>query len=163
MVSQLIHFGEAVLALVGYAQHFLAFLGGQEFAVLVEQLQRIPLFWIVAGGKYQATASILHSHCYLGSRGRSGADIDHVEAHAHQCSYNHINHHRAGDAGIMAYNDGAVGYRGGTVNEGGVCCRIFYNIYRRKCFAGTAADSAAYTGNGFYKGHNWVKYGLFRY
>ena len=56
----------------------------------------------------------------------------------------------------MSHDYGAVGQRGGTIYKCSVCCRVFYNVYRRKCFTGTAADGAAYTGDGFYKGHNWL-------
>ena len=124
--------------------------------MFVEQLQCIPLLGIVAGGKYQSSAGIFHSYRQFGGGCRCGTDIDNIEAHAHQSTYNNVNHHRAGDAGIMSHDYGAVGQRGGTIYKCSVCCRVFYNVYRRKCFTGTAADGAAYTGDGFYKGHNWL-------
>lgn len=93
--------------------------------MFVEQLQCIPLLGIVAGGKYQSAAGIFHSYRQFGGGCRCGTDIDNIEAHAHQSTYNNVNHHRAGDAGIMSHDYGAVGQRGGTIYKCSVCCRVF--------------------------------------
>ena len=53
----------------GNAQHLVAFLGVEELSVAVEQLERVPVTGIVAGGDDDTTFSAFACNCYLGGGG----------------------------------------------------------------------------------------------
>ena len=86
----------------GDAEHLVAFSGIEELAAGVEQLQGVPHAGIVAGCDDDAAASAFHGDGNFGGGCRGEADVDHVEAHAHERAADHILHHRAGDACVSA-------------------------------------------------------------
>ena len=76
-------------------QHLVAVGSSEELALAVEQLQGIPLAGIVRGCDDDAAVGTAHAHGQLGGRCRGIADVNDVEAHAHQGAANNVAHHGA--------------------------------------------------------------------
>ena len=86
-------------------QHLITVVFRQEFALLIQQFQRIPVAWIVARRDDNATGCLRHAHSQLGCRRGSQADVDYIIAHSHQCTTYNILYHFARNAGIATYNN----------------------------------------------------------
>ena len=84
-------------------QNLITFCRIQEFTMLIQQLQGIPLSRIMAGCQNDTTTCTFHSYCKFCSRSRSQSDIYYIESHSHQRSANHIFHHLTRDTRITAY------------------------------------------------------------
>ena len=95
VAAQLIHFGVGELFGFGDAEHFVALLLVEEFAMLVQQFQGVPLTGIMRGGQDDTTTSTLHHHSQFCGRRRGQVDIYHVPAHTHQGTYYDVLHHLA--------------------------------------------------------------------
>src|SRR5690242_14683512 len=80
MTADLIDTGKLEFFFVGKTKHFGSVGCGNEFTFLVEKLQCIPLGWIMAGSKNDATTGLLdHDGQFCGWCGRQ-SNINHVEA-----------------------------------------------------------------------------------
>ena len=72
----------------------------------------------MAGGNYDAATSAFHCDSNL-CGGRCGeADVNHVEAHAHERAADHILDHWARDACVATDNNFVTLYRCGATDEG---------------------------------------------
>ena len=88
----------------GDAEHLVSLGLVEEFALLVEKLQRVPHTGVMAGGDDNAAACTLHGHSNLGGGGRGQTDVDHIETHAHQGSAHHILDHLTTDTCITTHH-----------------------------------------------------------
>lgn len=62
--------------LLRHGEHGVAVGLGEELALVVEQLERVPLARVVAGGDDDATCSMTHTYGQFGGRGRGKPDIE---------------------------------------------------------------------------------------
>ena len=103
------------------AEHLVTFFFVEELTLCVEQLQGIPHTGIMTGGDDDTAACAFHCDGNFCGGCGSEADVDNVEAHAHECAANHILDHRPGDACVATDHDFIALYRRGATNKGCVC------------------------------------------
>ena len=143
IIAQMVDVGIVEVALVGQAHHLGCLFGGQELALLVEELQGVPLAGVVAGGDDDAAAGFLHRHGKL-RRGRRGQpDVENVEAHAEQRTAHHVRYHFTGDTGITAHDYLARIALFHAVAQGGVCRHRFDDVERIEGVSRLTSDGAA--------------------
>ena len=140
----------------GRLQHLRAILRREEFTLVVEQLQRIPLTGIMTGRDDDAAIGSGHRHGQFGGRCRSQSDVHHVETHAHERAAYDVLHHLARDASVATYNDFVAAARRMFANERGVGRREFHNVERVERIARCSADSSADAGNRFNQCHDGI-------
>ena len=79
----------------GQTQHFFTLGIGQELAVVVEQLERIPLLGIMGSGDDDTATSVLAHDSQFGGRRSGQTDIHDIKAHARECTHNSVEDHAA--------------------------------------------------------------------
>ena len=154
VAAQVVHVGEGEVAVVGQAHHLRGFCGGQELALLVEELEGVPLAGVMAGGDDDTAAGTLHGDGELGGRRGGQTDVEHVEAHTHQRTADHVRHHLARDTCVAAYDDFTAIGAHQTLAQAGVGRYGFGDVDGVEGVARLTADGTAETGNGFDKGHS---------
>ena len=148
-VSELVDGDEVEIAAVGYLQYLIAFGRGKELPLGVQQLQRVPLAGVVAGGDDDSAVGSGEAHRKFGGGGRRKPASDHVEAAGYQSAADQLLHHRAADARVPAHDDlEAAAFRSGVPAQAlAVCvCELDY-IHRRESFAAGPAYGSAYARN----------------
>ena len=117
----------------------------EELALLVEELEGIPLARVMAGCKDNTATCLRHGYCYLCGRSGGQADVYHVKAHTLQrAAYYHVDH-VAGDTGITPKDDGIAGKVGYSAALNGVGCYNLYDVKRGERLIYLAADGTADT------------------
>ena len=106
VMPQVLHVGIFEVLLLGNLQHLGAVLRRQELTLAVQQLQGVPLTWVVRGGDDDATVGTQPLNSQLRRRRGGEADVHHVVAHAHDGATHHIIDHHTRDAGVAADNNG---------------------------------------------------------
>ena len=87
------------------AEHFGTVGSGEELALVVEQLQGVPLAGVVRGGDDDAAVSLSHAYGELGRRCGGVADVDDIVAHTHKGAYDDVADHEAGDSAVATDDD----------------------------------------------------------
>ena len=154
--AQVVDLGEGELLGGGEVQDGLAFHRGEELALVVQELEGVPLARVVAGGQDDAAVGLREQDGHLGGRGGGEAALDDVDAAAHQGAHDELFHHVARQPGVFAYDDFvplAVRLRLPLGEGGGVRRGEFDDIDRGEGVARSATDGAADAGNGFDQGH----------
>ena len=105
ILSEVLYVGILKVFVLGNGEHFATVGCGEELALLVEQLQRVPLTRIVTGGDDDAAVGTTHAHGQLCGRCGGVAYVEHIIAHAHQCAAHHLTHHGTRDAPVAAYDN----------------------------------------------------------
>ena len=93
VVTEFVYFGIYKILSFSNVQYFIAIFLGKELSLAVEQLECIPLSWVVAGGNNYATGRFRHYHSQLRCRCSSHADVQYVVAHAHESSTDNVSNH----------------------------------------------------------------------
>ena len=95
IAAQMVHIGIFEIFCLGNTQHFVTLCLIQEFALLVQQLQRIPHTGVMAGCDDDTATGTFHRNGNLccGSGGQT--DVHDIEAHTHKGSANHVLYHRS--------------------------------------------------------------------
>ena len=145
------------------AEHFVAFLFVEELAAGVEQLQGVPHAWIVAGCDDDAAAGAFHGDGNFGGGRRGEADVDHVEAHAHERAADHILDHRSGDACVATDNNLVALYRCGAADECSVSRCEFHDVEGVERIACPSSDGASDARDGFDKSHGNLQFDDLRF
>ena len=83
ITSDVVYIGKLKRFRFCYTQHFISFFLIQEFSMLIQQLQSVPLSGIVAGSQNNATARSFHGYSQFCSRCRCQSDIHHIKPHSH--------------------------------------------------------------------------------
>ena len=86
-------------------EHLCAVSGSQEFSFVVEQLQGIPLAWVMRSCDNDAAISLGHAYGQFCGWCGGISDVKNVIAHAHERSNDHVAHHQARDAAVAANHD----------------------------------------------------------
>ena len=149
VVAHVVHVGEVEIFGLGNGQNLLTLGFVEELALMVEQLQRIPMARIVRRGDDDAAVGLEPAHGQFRGRRGGKADIDHVVAHAHERAADDVFHHLARDAGIAPHDDAIVLRLGRATNERGIGRCKFHDIKWIQRVAGTSANGAANAGNRF--------------
>ena len=102
-LAQLVDFGKLEVLGLGDAQHLLSLGSIQKLALLVKQLQGIPLLGVMAGRQDNTAASLLHGNRNFGGRRGGQPDVYHIEAHTHEGTDYGVFYHFAGNTGIASY------------------------------------------------------------
>ena len=153
IVSEMIYICVFKILLLCNVQHGIAVGLGQELALVVEQLQRIPMAWIVAGRDDDAAIGATHAYGEFSSRRCCQADVKHIVAHTHQRAADNAAHHRTGDAGVTPH-DNLVGRRLCTAtDERSVSRSELHNVQGIQCISCAAANRTANAGNRFNQSH----------
>ena len=95
VASEAVDVDKFKVAAIGFANNLRGFCGWQEFAFLIEELQCVPLAWVVAGGDDDAAAGAFHGDSQFRGGGGCQSDVYYVEAHAHERTADHVAHHFA--------------------------------------------------------------------
>ena len=119
--SEMIYICIIEVFLLSDVQHLVTVSCSKELTLLVEELEGIPLAWIVRSCDDDTAGCTTHGNSKFGGRSSSQTDVQHIVAHTHESSTNHILYHLARDARITAYNDGITLRSTATANEGSVC------------------------------------------
>ena len=149
LASQMIHIGAVEIFGFGKPEHLLALGVGQELAVVIEQLQRIPLLGVVRGSDDDAATGFLAHYSQFGGRRCGQPDVDNVEAHAREGAHHQVEHHPARHTGVAAHHDNIRADRAVTPHKGGIGRSEFHNVERRQSVACAAPDGAANSRNRF--------------
>ena len=139
--------------LLCHGEHGVAVVLGEELALVVEQLERVPLARVVAGGDDDATCRMAHADGQFGGRGRGKPDIEHVIAHSYQCAADHQSDHVARDARVAAYHDTVAARRVALTDKLGIRRGKLDDVQRVERIAGRASDGSTDAGNGFDQCH----------
>ena len=119
--SEMIHIRIVEVFLLCDTQHLVTISCCEELTLLVEELEGIPLAWVVRSCDDDTAGGTTHGNSKFSGRSSSQTDVQHIVAHTHEGSTNHILYHLARDARITAYNDGITLRSTATANEGSVC------------------------------------------
>ena len=165
--AQLVHRGEVEVARFREVQDGLAFGRGEEFAVLVEQLEGVPLARVVAGGQDDAAVCAGEADGQLRGRGGGEAALHHVHAAGHEGAADELLDHRAAEARVAADDHlvALAAVRGGLAHLQArtVCIGELNDIDGGQGLAGGTADGAADAGNGFNQCHSLQNYENYSY
>ena len=104
--TEMIHIRIFEVFLLSDAQHLVTISSSKELTLLVEEFEGIPLAWVVRSSDDDTAGCTTHGNSKFGGRSSSQTDVQHIVAHTHEGSTNHILYHLARDACITAYNDG---------------------------------------------------------
>ena len=143
LTSQVVHVGIIKVLGLGQTEHLLALGISQEFAIVVQQFQGIPLFGVVRSGNDDAATGMLTHHGKFSSGSRGKADVNDIKAHASKRSDNSVKHHAARQARVTSNNDDTRLDGRVAAHEGSVCRSELDDIKRREAITGTAADGTA--------------------
>ena len=154
VAAEVVYIGEGEVLLVGDAHYFGGFFGRKELTLLVEELQGVPLARIVTGGDDDAAHGALHRHGELGGRRRGKADVEYIEAHAHEGAAHYVRYHFARYAGVAAHYDFAAVGADMFFSETGVGRNRLGDVDGAERVARFAADSTAEAGDGFDQCHS---------
>src|SRR3712207_3574996 len=145
--AQMVHIRIIEIFLLGYRQHLVTVISGQEFTLTVEQFQGIPVAWIVAGRNNDTAIGPTHLDSQLGCRRCGQPYVNDIIAHSHKCSTDNVLHHVAGNTGITAY-DNLIGWiLGASPNKSGVSSSKLYNIQRVQGITRLTTDGTTNTRN----------------
>ena len=143
VLAELIDFGKGKCLGGSDAQHLGTLGSVEELTLGVQQLQGIPLAGVVRGGEDDASAGAGHGDGQLGGGCRGQADVEHVEAHAHERAADTLAHHLARDAGVASHNDVVGRSAISLADERGVCRRELGDVKGVEPLAGHSAYGAA--------------------
>ena len=146
----MVHIGKGEIFLFSNGKHLVTVVLCEEFTLIVQQFQGIPLARIVTCGDDDAACSLLHPDGQLGCRRGCESDVDHIIAHAHQSAAHNVLYHLPGYAGIASHDNRIAVRLLTATNESRVSRCEFYDVKRVQCVAGPSADGAADAGNRFY-------------
>ena len=93
VMAEFVYFGIYKIFSFSNVKYFIAIFLCKELSLAVEQLECIPLSWVVAGGNNYAAGRFRHCHRQLRCRCSSHADVQHVVAHAHESSTDNVSNH----------------------------------------------------------------------
>ena len=82
-LSQLVHFGKDKRLTLCDSEHFFSFLVVEELALLVEQLECVPLLWVMTGGEDNSSSCFFAYNSQLGGRSGGESYIDYIISHSH--------------------------------------------------------------------------------
>ena len=158
--AQRVDTGEVEPALLRQVDDCLALGGRQEFALVVEKLEGVPLAGIVGGGDDDTAVSLGEQDGHLGRRRRCKSALDDIDAATDQRPDHKLFDHIARDACILADHDlvafsvrpGLPGWKCRAVSV----CKL-YNVNRGEGLSGCSSDRSANAGNGFDKCHSSQK------
>ena len=154
--AQVVDLREGELLGGGEVQDGLAFHGGEELALVVQELEGVPLARVVAGGQDDAAVGLREEDGHFrGGRGGEAA-LDDIDTAAHEGSDDELLHHVARQTGVLADDDlvaGTVRLRLALRQRGGVSGREFDDVNGSERVARCATDGAADAGYGFNQSH----------
>ena len=130
-------------------KYFLPFGCIQEFSMLIQQFQCIPLFGVMWCSQNDTATSPFHCNSQFGCRSRSKIDINYVPAHTHQGTDYDILYHLTGNAGITAHYYLVTFWFACFANQSGISRREFYNVKRVQSFACASANGSTDTRDRF--------------
>ncbi len=156
VAAQMVHIGIVECLLGSDVEHGIAVVLGEELALMVEQLEGIPLTGVVAGGDDDATCRLTHADGKLGSGGSGKSDVEHIVAHPHQSAADYVAHHVARDARIASYDDVVTVRVAMLTDKLGIRRGELHNVQRVEGVAGLASDCAPDARDGFYKCHIFI-------
>ena len=136
IVSQCVYLGILKILSLSQLQHLSTIGSRKELSLTVEQFQRVPLAWVMAGGDDYAAIGAERADCEFGSRRGSQSDIHYVKAHSHQGATDDAVNHHTRYACVTTYDDSRtvlVKARISSVTtiatyERSVCCCKLYDI-----------------------------------
>ena len=105
VVSKLVYVGIVEIFLFCYVEHGSTVCSRQEFALVVQQFQCVPLAWIVRCRYNNATIGTFHAHGKLRSRCSCQANVHYIGANTHERAAHYVLYHLAGDACIASDNN----------------------------------------------------------
>ena len=141
------------IALFRHGQQFLALGIGEEFAVRIEQFQRVPLARIVRRRDDDAAVGLLRYDGHLGAGRGAEPHIDHIGAAGQEGSLHQIGHQFARNAGVAAHDYGKFFARIASGHQPGISRGELHDVGRGQILALGSSDGSANTRNGFDKRH----------
>ena len=142
-VAELHHVGKLIRVVGCNGEHLFALGVVEEFSLLVEELQGVPLGGVVGCGDDYAAAGSFGHNGHFGGGSRGEADVDNIKSHAAESGNNDAAHHLSGEACVATHHDN-VGCAGcGAAYECCICGGKFHDIKWRESFAGGTANCAA--------------------
>ncbi len=151
--AQRIHLGKEVVLLLGQRQHALALGVGEELALIVEQLEGVPLTGVVRRGDDDAAVGAVVRHGQLDARRGAQAHVHHVGSAAEQRALDEAFDHAPRNTGVAADDDGKffawIRFR----TQPHVSRGEFYDIEGREVVALGSAYGAPNARNGLYECH----------
>ena len=106
------------------------------------------------GGDDDTTVGTTHGDGQLSSGGGGKSDVQHITAHAHQGTTDHVLNHLSRDTGITAYDNLQLLARMLTGNKGGIGCGKLDDVQRVEGIASGSANRSADTRNRFNQCHS---------
>ena len=152
-VSDLVDRGVVERLLLGHGEDLLALDVGEEFTVVVQQFEGVPLAGIVRGGEDDAAVGLAGDDGHLGAGRGAESDVDDVGAAGEQRTLDQIHDQFARQAGVAADDDGEFLARIAACDQARIGGREFHDVERRKVLASGASDGATDSRNGFDKRH----------
>ena len=151
--AQLIHRREIEILAGRKVQDRLTLDRREELALVVQELEGVPLARVMRSCEDDAAVRICECHGQLGRGSAGKAAFHHVHSAGDEGSADQLLHHLAADSGVPSDNHFvalAVIGRGLTARESRAVrvCKLHY-VYRGEAFACRAADCSADAGDGF--------------
>ena len=139
---------------ISNCQYFVSCSLVEEFTLVVEKLQSIPLTRIVACGDDDTAVGIAHCNSKFGGWCGCKTDVNNIIAHAHEGSANDVANHLTADASVATNNNLVAAISGVATDVGSVSSCELYNIQWVECITRLAANGATNTGNRFNQCHS---------
>ena len=150
-LSKFVDGSEIEIPLLSTVEDSLSLGGRKEFAVLVEEFQRIPLTRVMGGGKDDSSVRSAHRDGQFGRRRAGKAALHDIDATADEGPADELFDHLSGYTGISPHDDlvAAIGLGFGAAVPKTFAVSIgeVYDIDGSKSLALRTADSSADSGN----------------
>lgn len=147
--AKVVDFCETDFVALCQSEHLVAFGCVDELALLVEELECVPMAGVVAGCDDDAAIGLVLYYRHFGGRGGGEACFDNIDAHALKGSYYKTVDHGAGKTGVASYYEGESLPVVLALEEGGECGGELDNVDGAESIACGTADGAADTRYGF--------------
>ena len=148
VMSEIVDIGVVEIFFFCYFEHLVAIVFRKEFAFAVEQLECVPLAWVVACGDDDASPCARHAYGKFGGRCRCQTNVNDIKTHSHESSTHNVSYHVAGYACVSADNDcSASRFYSRALDESGIGCCELHNVKGVEGVSCLSADSAADAGD----------------
>ena len=128
--------------------------GGDKLALFVQKFQGVPLRWIVAGRKDNASIGFQACHSNFSGGCSAQSNVKHIGTHSLQSAANHLIHKESRKACIATDHDFRAFNSLMMLDEFYECSGEFHHVDWREVVARLAANGTTNAGYGFNKGHS---------
>ena len=159
--SELFHGSKVKCFVLSTFEYGCTFCCIQEFTLLVEEFERVPLAGVMGGGDDDTAVGPCESHCHFCGRSGGESGLDHIHTAGNECSTDYVLNHFSAETGILADNHLVAfpfSFWASFTQLAAIGVGEFYDVNRGEGITGCSSYGSANSGNGFYECHKYVFY-----